>query len=241
VLVVLAHGMDASARWAADRLRARSAEPVRLVLVEALDAWDTGWRQDIGADGARTEIRLADGGRLRTGELSAVLNRMVQPPLAGVRAAVDGDADYARSELTAFAASWIRSLAPRVVNTPTPQGLSGRWRAPLHWRVLAREAGLPAAPVDFVSTDPPRPFAAAEPSTTVLSIGGEPLADALPAAVRAAARRFAALAETPLLGLRFAGADPARAGWRLLDASPYPDLSSAGEAGIAALEAQLAA
>jgi len=243
VLVVLSHSADLSARWAFERLRARSRRTVELVLIESLGAAATGWRHELGSDDARTDIRLADGRRLQSGGVTCVLNRMLQPPLAPVASAVPGDADYARNELTAFAASWIRTLAPLVVNEPTPQGLSGRWRAPLHWRILALDAGLPVAPLTFDSADPP-PLAyglGAEPSMTVLTIGGEPLAGAMPAAVREAARRFARLAQTPVLGLRFAGADPSRTGWRLLDATPYPDLSSAGETGISALETQLGA
>jgi hypothetical protein len=242
VLVVLAHGTDLSARWAAERLRARGWGRVELVLVESLGAATT-WRHELGTGGACTDVGLADGRRLRTGEITSVLNRMLQPPLAPVAAAVPEDAEYVRNELTAFAASWIRSLAPRVVNEPTPQGLSGRWRAPLQWRALALQAGLPVAPLRFDSANPPLLAYGidGEPSTVVLTIGGELLDGAMPKAIREAAERFAALAETPILGLRFAGHDPARAGWRLLDANPYPDLSSAGEAGIAALEALLAA
>jgi hypothetical protein len=63
----------------------------------------------------------------------------------------------------------------------------------------------------------------------------------MPAAIRDAARRFARRAGTPVMGLRFAGADPARGGWRLLDATPYPELTSAGESGVAALAELLAA
>jgi hypothetical protein len=241
VLVVLCHSYDASALWAFERLRARGRR-VELVLVESLGSDGTSWRHELGGDRASTEIGLGDGRRLRSGEVTAVLNRMLQPPPAPVAAAVPDDAEYVRNELTAFAASWIRTLAPRVVNEPTPQGLAGRWRAPVHWRILALEAGLPAAPLELDSRHPPPLVYGVdgEASTMVPTIGGEPFAD-MPAAVREAARRFAALAETPLLGLRFAGADPGRAGWRLLDATPYPDLMSAGEAGIDALEVQLAA
>jgi hypothetical protein len=60
-------------------------------------------------------------------------------------------------------------------------------------------------------------------------------------AVQRACARLSALSSTRLLGLRFDGADPARVGWRLLDTAPHPDLSLAGEAGVAALEAALAA
>lgn len=244
VLVVLSHGADVSARWAYEGLRARSSGPVELVLVELLGAAPTTWRHELGADGPLTDIQLADGRRLCSGEVTSVLNRMLQPPSALVAAAVPGDADYARSELTSFAASWIRTLAPVVVNEPTPQGLSGRWRGALQWRALAVDAGLPVAPLTLESRHPPPPPTYGrdgEPSTTMLAIDGELVGAGAPDPIRDAAREFAELAETPVLGLRFAGADPARAGWRLLDATPYPDLSSAGEAGLSALGELLAA
>jgi hypothetical protein len=44
------------------------------------------------------------------------------------------------------------------------------------------------------------------------------------------------LSATTILGVRFMGRDPASEGWRLLDATPQPDLRIGGEAGIVALE-----
>ena len=242
MLLVLAHSWDGSARWAADRLRTRSDRRAELVLVESLGAASVRWRHELGHRGVETEIQLENGRHLRSGGIRAVLNRVIQPPVAGLGAAVPEDAEYARSELTAFAISWIRALAPIVVNQPTPQGLSGRWRAPLCWRALAAEAGLPVAQATFDSDDPASvPLAInGEPSTTVLIIGGEALARGLPSAVQSAIRRFAGLARTPILGVRFAGLDPARHGWRMLDATPNPDLSSAGDSAIKALERLLA-
>jgi hypothetical protein len=79
------------------------------------------------------------------------------------------------------------------------------------------------------------------PSTTVLAVDGRILADAVPAAVQDACARLSTLAETRILGMRFERDGAATRGWRLLDATPYPDLSSAGEYGIAAIEAALAA
>lgn len=243
MLVVLCHGSDASALWVHERLRARSRAQVELVLIESLSFARTSWRHEIGSRDARTEIRLPDGRRLASGDATAVLNRMLQPPAAVIAAAEPEDAEYARNELTAFAASWIRALAPRVVNQPTPQGLCGRWRAPLHWRVLALEAGLPVAPLEIDSEHPPaNPYGRGDtPSTVVLTVGGEALVEGMPAAVRAGVRRFTTLAQTPILGVAFAGTDPAREGWRLLDATPYPELAGAGTAAIDALAGVLAA
>lgn len=243
MLLVLCHGSDASAHQVCERLRARSSEPVELVLIESLGYAGTTWRHELGEHDARIEIGLAGGGRLRTGDATAVLNRMLQPPLGLATGAVHGDADYARNELTSFAASWVRTLAPRVVNQPTPQGLCGRWRPALQWRVLALEVGLPIVPLTLDSEHPPDdPYGHdGTPSTIVLTIDGEPFADGMPDAVREAVGRFAGEAQTPILGLRFAGEDPAREGWRLLDATPYPDLAGAGEAALDALERLLAA
>jgi hypothetical protein len=245
VLVVLAHGADISAAWAAERLRARGRR-VELVLVEWLEPLETTWRHELGAGGVRVDVRVATGRRVRTGEVSAVLNRVLQPPGRAVTAAVPGDVEYAQMELSSFAASWLLALAPVVANRPTPQGLSGRWRSPLHWRVLAQRAGLPVAPLALDSDAPSAPVggyvgaADGRPSTTILTIGGEPLGRHVPAAVRAGARRLAAQIDTPILGVRFEG-EPARDGWRVLDATPYPDLTLADEAGVEALDRVLAA
>lgn len=236
---VLAHSADESALWAFQRLRARSRQPVELVLVEALDTPVTSWVHQVGASGAGVEVRLGDGRRLSTTGVRAVLNRLTWPPLGLLTAAAPTDAPYAQSELIAFALSWIRSLAPVIVNEPTSQGLCGRWRPALHWRVLGMRAGLPIAPLHVTSAEVCREEDEAI-GTTILAIGGELLANTAPDAIRQAVRRLAVLSETAILGLRFAGADPARCGWRLLDATPQPDLSTAGEAGIAALEAVLA-
>lgn len=213
---------------------------MELVLVDALDTPATSWAHQVGAQGASVEVDLGQGRRLRTGDVGAVLNRMTWPPLRLLAAAAPADAAYAHSELTAFAVSWVRSLAPVVVNQPTSQGLCGRWRPPLHWRMLAMRAGLPTAPLRMASGDLPRGQDGAGPSSMILMIGGELLTSAAPGPIRQAARRLAALSETTILGLRFAGTDPARGGWRLLDATPQPDLTAAGDAGIPALEKVLA-
>lgn len=238
--IVLAHSTDESALWAFQRLRARSRRPVELVLVEALDTPVTSWAHEVGEDGASIEVHLGDGRRLGTGEACAVLNRLTWPPMGLLAAASPADAAYAHSELTAFALSWLRSLAPVVVNQPTPQGLCGRWRPPLHWRIMGMRAGLPIAPLRMASADFHYCEDSAELSTMILTVGGELLSSDAPDAIRTAARNLAALSETTILGLRFAGADPARFGWHLLDATPQPDLTAAGEAGIAALEVVLA-
>ncbi|MDQ4020714.1 MAG: hypothetical protein M3257_03595 [Actinomycetota bacterium] len=237
--IVLAHSTDASALWVFQRLHARSRHPVELLLVEALDTPVTSWVHEVSEDGANVEVHLDDRRRVSTVGIRAVLNRLTWPPMGLVAAAAPADAAYAQSELTAFAMSWLRSLAPVVVNEPTPQGLCGRWRPSLHWRALGMRAGLPVAPLRLASANL-HPQDVAEASTMILMVDGELLGSSAPDAIRKAARRLAALSGTAILGLWFAGSDPARSGWRLLDATPQPDLTAAGEAGVAALEAVLA-
>jgi hypothetical protein len=239
VWLVLAHGADASALWAYQRLRARSRGEVGIVFLEELDVATTGWAHDVGRHGARTRVRLCDGRRLETIGRGAVLNRLPRPPWALLAAGPPAEATYASSEVQAFAMSWIRSLAPVVVNAPTAQGLGGRWRPALHWRALSARAGLPVVPLHLASTG----SAGGDgdgPSTVVLTVGGELVGTSAPPVVRSAVRRLAALAETAILGLRFSGADPGAGGWRLLDATPQPDLRIAGESGVAALESLVA-
>ena len=234
--LVLTDSADESGLWAYSRLRSRSRGQTHILLLEELDHTTTTWTHDVGRQGTRTRVQLADGRRVEESGRGAVLNRLSRAPWALLTAGPPVEAAYATSELHAFAMSWIRSLAPVVVNAPTAQGLSGRWRPALHWRALAVQAGLPVVPLHLSSTEPATPEDAG-PSAVVLAVGGELVGASAPPAVRGAVRRLALLADTAILGLRFSGAEPAAGGWRLLDATPQPDLRSAGESGIAALEA----
>lgn len=234
--LVLTSAADESGLWAYSRLRARSRAETRIVLLEELDQAETRWTHDVGRRGIRTCVHLADGRRVEARGSGAVLNRLPRAPWAMLTAGPPGEAAYATSELHAFAMSWLRSLAPVVVNAPTAQGLSGRWRPALHWRALAVQAGLPVVPLSLSSSEPAAPLDDG-PSAAVLAVGGELVDASAPPAVRAAVRRLTVLADTAILGLRFSGARPAAGGWRLLDATPQPDLRTGGETGIAALEA----
>jgi hypothetical protein len=242
--IVLCSAGDASALWVYERLRVRGHAPIDLLFVESLAHAAVRWEHGIGARGATLTLTTGDGRRLCGTDVGAVLNRLVSAPLGMVDAAEPEDRDYARNELTAFAASWLRTLSARVVNAPHPHGLCGRWRQPLEWRALAVRAGLVTAPLRLASVDPdmPRPvgFGDEPGTTTVLAVDGRILHTGVPSAVQRACAQLSRLCATRVLGLRFDGTDPAR-DWRFLDATPYPNLSLAGESGVAALEAALSA
>ena len=239
--IVLCSSADHSALWMFERLQARRRAPVSLVLVEELSDPRIRWEHRVGTRGALTRITLPGGRQLPADGVSAVLNRLTTVPLTVLAAAETADRDYVMNELTAFTSSWLGVLAPKVINRPAPQGFAGRWRRPLEWRVLAGRAGLRAADLRLTSTEPlDEASIGREPSTYVLAVDGHLFHPLAPPSLQRAVHRFSALAETQLLGLRFDGLDPAAAGWRLLDATPQPDLSLAGEDGVAAVEAVLA-
>jgi hypothetical protein len=237
---VLCSAADASALWVYERLRARGRAPVGLLFAEQLAHPAVRWEHRVDTHGASLTLATGDGRTLRGADVGAVLNRLAAPPLAVLEYADRDDREYARNELTAFAASWLRTLSATVVNAPDPHGLCGRWRHALEWRSLAARAGMPCAPLRLASAEPAA-AAGDPPGTTVLAVDGRLLLAGVPRAVQQATAQLSRLAGTRVLGLRFDGADPARAGWRLHDATPYPDLSLAGEAGVEALEAALAA
>jgi hypothetical protein len=241
--LVLCSVADPSALWVYERLRARRRAAVSLMLVESLAAADVRWDHRVDSEGATLVISGADGARLDGRRVGAVLNRVLTAPLQAVALAEHADREYIIAELAAFAPSWLRALSATVINQPDPRGTAGRIRPPLEWRVLAARAGMAAAATRIASDDGADPHSAGlyEPGCWVLAIDGRVLHAGAPAALHAAVARLSRRVDARVLGLRFCGADPAAAGWRLMDASPCPDLSLAGEDGVAALEQALSA
>lgn len=233
--VVLAHGADASAFTLGERLAHCTGERVEPIVVESLSAELTRWQQRLGSAEV-VELELADGRRLRSGAISGVLNRMLQAP-GSLMLRASPDANYAMSEMSAFSASWVRKLSACIVNEPTPQGLCGRWRSTLAWRSLALSAGLPIERLELDSSSPQEepPTSTLSGSRNILAIGGDAFGANLGLEIRAAIKTFARLADTPLLGLRFSGSRADGVDWRFLDATPYPDLSTAGDDAVRAL------
>lgn len=238
--VVLAHVGDASARYVFDFIRQRVRD-LEYVSVESLSSPGTRWHQELGGRNV-VSVGLRDGRTLESGAVTAVLNRLLEPPRAPWVAGEDHD--YARSELTAFAASWVRRLGRRVFNEPTPQGLCGRWRTALSWRSLAASAGLSVEEQKLDSETvsvawPPvvGPPPAANPRMFLVVQGVT--YPSVPADVATAVAALAERAETEILGIRFA--TPPEGHWCFLDATPFPDLTAGGDAGIAAISELLVA
>ncbi len=239
-VVVLCEPTDFDALWAARGLRRRGAR-VELVGSQALGC-ALGWEHRLGREPASVSITLHDGRTIDSGQDVAVLNRLGGTPSAHLAAAED-DRDYARQELHALFLSWLSALPGPVVNRPTPQSLSGGWRHPSHWALLAARAGI-AAEYRQSSADPPEfpatgrlcdPFAPRRSvlvvGERVISVGGD-----VPGRTAEACRRLRELSGETLLGVELAQSD----GELQLDGvTTTPALSPGGDAALDALEAVL--
>jgi hypothetical protein len=239
--LVLCSSQDLPALWAGQGLKARGLDPVEIVTADQL-ACSLRWEHRLGAGGAEVEVTLADGRTLRHDRIRGALNRLQWIP-PGVFAA-SPDREYALQEMTAFFLSWLYGLPDPVLNRPTPQGLSGRWRHASEWIWLAAQAGLPVPPyrkrdLDAEGWTPgERPlFPQGTPMQTVLVLDGETAGAAAPAEILGGCRRLARLAGTSLLGIDFA-AGPAGA-WTFAGANPTPDLRLGGDRFLDQLAATL--
>jgi hypothetical protein len=238
--VVLCWGHDEPALWAADRLLRRGRlRPLELVRLEHLSSPLVRWEHRFTDGSARVRIGLPDGREIDSREVRGVLNRVLGAPTAAAVVGHPEDRAYATSEAGAFAAAWLRALGPVVINAPRPNGLVGAFLHDVQWRSLGRRAGLDVAPYAADSATL-NGHGGDEPSTRLVAIGGRVLAQGVPAEVQAGVAMLAGLAGLDVMEVRFAGAPGPGDRWLFLDASPYPDLRAAGEAGIEALEAALA-
>jgi hypothetical protein len=119
-----------------------------------------------------------------------------------------------------------------MLNVPTPQGLSGQWRFPTEWNVLASQAGLVTRPMHVSSREYDVGMFASNVSPenpqnhqTIFCVAGDVVGEHVPAEVATACRRLAENSGTALLGLKFEVRDR----WTFLNASVSPDLSLGGQ------------
>lgn len=227
---VLCGPEDASALWAAGRLRDRGV-PLRVVTVEEL-VYAPSIRYATVGTGVVTEVRLADGTVLGP-SLRGTLNRVTRLPSAHLGATHATDRDYLLQELHAVLVSLLHAWPGVVIGRAHPRGLCGAWWRPAEWMVAAGQAGLIG--VGFRSGG-----ADEVPATqTVLVVAGEVVAATgvdLPESVVIGSRTLAARHGGGLLGLDFAVDGHT---WAFCGATPWPDLRPGGTAVIDTLHAAL--
>jgi hypothetical protein len=183
------------------------------------------YRMSSGAPGFR--ITLADGRVIDGANVRGSLNRL-QSITRSHLLANSQDREYAEQELFALYLSWLYGLPGVMLNRPTPQGLSGEWRHPSAWNLLAGQAGLSTASYKQSETRAvPLTDQNVRANCTVIVVNGVCCGAAVPAKVAAACKRLSELADTPLLGIDFrltAGGE-----WIFHQATPFPDLRVGGE------------
>lgn len=232
--LVVCHSTDPAALWAYEGLSQRALAPLVLVTSETLGC-SRRWEHRLGRGGCIVDITLADGTRIESRQVRGTLNRIQWIPPEMLAVGVPEDQLYASQELYAFFMGWLYSLPSPLLNEPTPQGLSGRWRYPSEWQSLAGQAGLRTRPfrisarshdavnAAFVDTSVVHPG-----RRTVIVLAGEVVGDDVPPEVSAGCRHLAELAETLLLGVDF---DVATDGaWVFAGAGVSPDLRWGGAA-----------
>jgi hypothetical protein len=237
MFLVLCSSNDYAARWAFEGLGQLGVAPLEFITSEDL-AYSRFWEHRVGTASASIGVSLPDGRAICSSRIAGVLNRLISAPQELVNYARPNDRDYASQELSSFYLSWLKALPGIVINRPTPQGFCGRWRHTSEWALLAQQSGLPAPPFRQNSRDAPEqgyrslaPQDAKAESAIVLH--GKVFGPELPEDTVLACRRFAALAESELLGIDLFRAKDGR--WNFAAATPYPELTCGGQAFLAHL------
>jgi hypothetical protein len=184
------------------------------------------WEHRLSQDDASIEIELADGRAIHGDAIRGVLNRLLGVSPAQLPGAATADREYASEELYAFFLSWLESLSGRVLNPPSPQGLSGAWLDSSEWLLLAARAGLPTPVYRQGARELSQPSRAGD-RRSVLVVGSRALGPPAPPEVVAGCGRLARLAKLAILGLDFRVAAGER--WTFVSATPLPALRPGGE------------
>lgn len=231
--LVLCASNDVSAIWAYQGLKIRGLTPLELVTLEMLE-YGVRWEHRLRADSVSIDITLADGRRIRNDNISGVLNRLLWVPSEHLLLVHTSEREYATHELIAFFTSWLYALPKPVLNRPTPQGLSGRWRHVSEWVWLASKAGLPT--LDYRQTchdDIPKMYVEGRivpigtPVKTIIIVEGHVVDELAPPDIREGCKRLAELTRTELLGVEFA--DGPAGPWTFAGATTFPDLRLGGQ------------
>jgi hypothetical protein len=108
----------------------------------------------LGGGAVDTTVELGTAPPLRTGAVSGVLNRMLEPPARMWQQAAPAERDYATMELHAVVLSWLHGLPCPVRNRPEPDSLAGPTRHPFLAAAVAHAVGLRCPTVRFDSETP---------------------------------------------------------------------------------------
>jgi hypothetical protein len=227
--LVLCERDDRDALWAHGGLVARGLTPVEFVTANDLVA-ARRWEHTLGADGMSIGVELGDGRVIEGDAVRGALNRLVGIPPEPLERAARADREYATQEIYAFFLSWLAVLPGRVLNTPSPQGLSGRWLEHSEWLTLAHRAGLRTPRFRRSNTgggvlrDSRRTLGRTR--QLVIVVGDRALGPPAPDHVAAGCARLSQLTGAAILGVEFTVGDGQ---WIFYRATTLPALRRGGE------------
>lgn len=151
MFLVLANYNDDTAVAVYRELWARHGAAQAALLTDEDLLSGVGWSHVQQGSMSQTTLRLRDGRRIYSGEISAVFNRL-RYLNAGYLTTLEGsDREYALGETFALVLSWLASLKCVVINPTSVRGLSGDPRSLIEWLRLAGEVGLPTRTVRFTT------------------------------------------------------------------------------------------
>src|SRR5262249_31144793 len=128
--IILAHPADETAIRVAVLLRQRhDLHSVEVRTAEEL--LFAQWEHRLWSGGIANRIRLHDDTLLADSKHTVVFNRLTAIELAAFASISPSDREYARTETFALLLSWLAGFERRVVNPPSPSGLSGGTYRPL--------------------------------------------------------------------------------------------------------------
>ncbi|MBI4953995.1 MAG: hypothetical protein HY908_18365 [Myxococcales bacterium] len=203
---------------------------VRLIVAEVL-VHAPRWEHRVGAAGASITVDLPGGGQLSSSSTDAVVNRLTHVPL-DLRHVAAADRAYARDEVNAFYASWLRCFR-LVVNPSSPDGLCGRDRHPFEWAALARLAGFAVSPISHSIADPVSASVRGNGAVAAVTVVGDEVIPPVERSDAEAAKELSRTAGLPVLGIELERRPGARS--RFVSATPIPDLRAGGEGSVDAL------
>jgi hypothetical protein len=235
VWLVLCEDHDLAARWAYAGLLSRGLAPLELITASTLAA-SQRWVHRVNSTSSDVEIRLPGGRTLDSRRVRGYLNRLTLGWNPLVSAARQPDQEYARGEWYSFLVSSLHCLGGVGANPPHGQGLSGRWRHPSEWMVLAARAGLATAACT-VPAEAMGPHLGTASRRTLIVVGDQVMGAGHDPRLAVAARRLAELSGAAILGVEL-DFEP-DTGWRFVGATPQPDLRLGGPALLDALARHL--
>jgi hypothetical protein len=225
--LVLCTTDDLSALWAAGGLTARGLQPVEIVTAEAL-AYNRRLEHRLTGGQSSVKITLADGRVIDSATVRGTLNRLQIIPSSHLHTN-SKDRQYAEQELYALYLSWLYALPGKMLNRPTPQGLSGECRHPSEWVWLANQAGLKTAPYgqSELRRAPSLQQLPLSGSRTIIVVDGICCGAPAPREVTDGCSRLSARSATKLLGVDFEVTSDEE--WIFNRATPFPDLRLGGD------------